>query len=62
MVVSEKMKKRMHTLLVVEHLCRKMSVEELDSIADGLRKGRTGKRGCEGFKIQLQHEIPIFAA
>lgn len=62
MVVSEKMKKRVHTLLVMEHFCRKMSVEELDSIADGLRKGRTGKRGRERLEVQLQHEIPIFAA
>lgn len=58
-VESEEIKKWVHAVLVMEHLCRKVPVEELNSIPNGLGKSRARERSSEGFKIQLKDKVAV---
>lgn len=49
----------LQALLVPEHDRGKVSVEELDTVADGGGTGRLRDVGVEGLKIELQHVVIV---
>lgn len=61
-VLAEEIKKRGHAFLVMEHFCREMPIEELDSVSDGFRERWLRERSGEGREIQLQNKVSISTA
>lgn len=59
---AEEIKKRGHAFFIMEHFCREMPVEELDSVSDGFRERRLRERGGEGCEIQLKNKVSIGTA
>ena len=61
-VEPEEFKERVHAFLVMEELGREVTVEELNTISNGLVESWSRERGCEWFKVQLKHEVAISTA
>lgn len=59
---SEEFEQWVHALLVMEELCRKVTVEELNAISNGLGKSWAGERSVEWFEVQLKHKVAIGTA
>lgn len=62
MVSSEEIKQGLHAVFVMEHFRREVSVEELDTISNGLGKSWARDGSSEWFKVQLKNEVAIAAA
>ena len=55
----EELKQWLHALLVMEELGRKVAVEELDAIYNGLVQS-WAREGCiKRFKVQLKHKVAV---
>lgn len=61
-VNSKKLKQWVHALLVMEKLCRKVTVEELDTISNRLGKSWFRERCIEWLKVQFEHKVAIKTA
>ena len=60
-VCTKEVEQWVHALLVMEELRRQMPVEELHTIANGLRQRRTREGGIEWLEIQLKHKVVVGA-
>jgi len=61
-VKPEEFKQWLHALLVMEEFGRKMAVEELHAIPNGLVQSWTRERRIKWLKVQLKHKVAIRTA
>lgn len=58
-VNSEEVQQWLHAFFTMEELCREVTVEELDAIANGLGESRAREGSSKRLKIKLENEVAI---
>lgn len=56
---SEEVQQWLHALFTMEELCREVTIEELDAIADGLGESRARKGSSKWLKIKLKNKVAV---